>query len=88
MCKHRTAYFLEKRKGLSLLVCTTGCGQPFWKDETGREVVGEELIQRLESRPTKRAVDVARAEPFENEELGDLGAWGFVARNLPRSPRN
>lgn len=52
-CSHRTAYFLAKRKGLSLLACTTGCGQPFWKDETGREIWGDELVERLSSK--KRA---------------------------------
>ena len=49
MCKHHSAWFIEKRKGLSLLVCNI-CRQPFWKDGTGREIKGDELVARLESK--------------------------------------
>ena len=59
MCEHRTAYFLSKHKGLSLLACTTGCGQPFWKDETGREITGDELIERLSASPKKNEAAAA-----------------------------
>lgn len=57
MCKHRTAYFISKHNGLSLLACTTGCKQPFWKDATGREITGDELVERLSA---KKAVKKAR----------------------------
>ena len=51
-CSHRTAYFLHKKNKLSYLVCTTGCGQPFWKDENGHEIAGDELVKRLNPKIT------------------------------------
>jgi hypothetical protein len=53
-CKHRSALFLEKRKRLSLLVCNI-CRQPFWKDGTGKEIKGQELVAILESKPAKKS---------------------------------